>query len=70
MDVVAGGRLLGGIGMFVAFFSEEKGSRTNDIKYPPSWNSFAGLGAGLLAAPAILRAEGQPIVIRAGRTEN
>jgi NitT/TauT family transport system substrate-binding protein len=26
----------------------------------------AGLGAGLLAAPAIVRAQGQPIVIRAG----
>ena len=27
---------------------------------------IAGLGAGLLAAPAIVRAEGEPIVIRAG----
>ena len=27
---------------------------------------IAGLGIGLLAAPAVLRAESQPIVIRAG----
>src|SRR5260221_7225755 len=27
---------------------------------------IAGLGAGLVAAPAMVRAEGQPIVIRAG----
>src|SRR5205807_4519805 len=27
---------------------------------------IAGLGAGLIAAPAIVRAEGEPIVIRAG----
>ena len=27
---------------------------------------IAGLGAGLLAAPAIVRAEGEPILIRAG----
>src|SRR5260370_35561835 len=27
---------------------------------------IAGLGAGLIAAPAIVRAEGQPVVIRAG----
>jgi hypothetical protein len=35
MHVVAGGRPFGGIGMFVAFFLIEKGSCTNDIKYPP-----------------------------------
>jgi len=27
---------------------------------------ITGLGAGLLAAPAIVRAQGQPVVIRAG----
>jgi hypothetical protein len=27
---------------------------------------IAGLGAGFIAAPAIVRAEGQPVVIRAG----
>jgi hypothetical protein len=36
MRVVAGGRLFGGIGMFVALFLRKKGSWTNDIKYPPS----------------------------------
>jgi hypothetical protein len=51
--------------MFVALFSGNKGavpmpSRIRRREF------IVGLGAGLLAAPAIVRAEGEPILIRAG----
>src|SRR6202166_4151804 len=53
------------IGMFVAFCRAAKGvalmtSRIRRREF------IAALGVGLFAAPAIVRAEGQPIVIRAG----
>src|SRR3978361_2530870 len=51
--------------MFVAFICSNRGvaSMTSSIRRR---EFIAGLGVGLFAAPAIVRAEAQPIVIRAG----
>jgi ABC-type nitrate/sulfonate/bicarbonate transport system substrate-binding protein len=53
------------VGMFVAFYRAAKGvaSMTSKIRRR---EFIAALGVGLFAAPAIVRAEGEPIVIRAG----
>src|SRR3954462_4350882 len=53
------------VGTFIAFcwVNKERAPMTSLLRRR---EFIAGLGAGFLAAPAIVRAEGQPIVIRAG----
>ena len=51
----------------VSMFPLLQAAATFSREYTGAWAMLgAGIGAGLLAAPAIVRAQGQPIVIRAG----
>src|SRR6201995_2956384 len=53
-------------GMRIACFPGSERSKPHMIKSIRRRDVILGIGAGLLAAPAIVRAAGEPIVIRAG----
>ena len=61
-----GGRKTPSHGTFVASFLREQREPASMIKTIRRREFIAGLGAGLIAAPGIVRAEGEPVVIRAG----